>query len=177
MNKQRRRLSCFPCAGVQDDFTHLHKWLCLFTRTLTSGHDFNMDGVWEGSVPYRGEGQDLDGVGLWGDQVLDGGDHAILDIVDLPFVHRPRWVHGIVHTVPFYLQQRGRMKEKAWIWSLVCTNPLYDLLAQPYCSKSHNLWKSSYSGPDGPVDFSGSVFVGGHSHKVSSLASLRMLCS
>lgn len=31
---------------------------------LTSGHDFNMDGIREGAVPDGGESQDLDGVGF-----------------------------------------------------------------------------------------------------------------
>lgn len=33
--------------------------------------NFDMNGVWEGAVPYRSEGQDLDGVRLWGYKVLD----------------------------------------------------------------------------------------------------------
>ena len=68
-----------------------------------------MDRVWEGSVPHRGEGQDLDGVGLRGHQVLDGGDHAVLDVVDLPLVHGPGRIHGVVHAVAFHLQQRGQI--------------------------------------------------------------------
>lgn len=71
---------------------------------LTSGHDLNVDGVREGSVPHGGEGQDLDGVGFRGHQVLDGGDDAVLDVVDLPLVHGPGGVHGVVHAVPFHLQ-------------------------------------------------------------------------
>lgn len=31
---------------------------------LTSGHDFNVDGIREGAVAHGGEGQDLDGVGF-----------------------------------------------------------------------------------------------------------------
>lgn len=71
---------------------------------LTSGHDLNVDGVREGSVPHGGEGQDLDGVGFRGHQVLNGGDDAVLDVVDLPLVHGPGGVHGVVHAVPFHLQ-------------------------------------------------------------------------
>lgn len=78
------------------------------TNSLTSGHDLDVDGVGEGSVPYGGEGQHLDGVGLRGDQVLNGGDHAVLDIVDLPLVHGPRRVHGVVNTVTFHLQYGER---------------------------------------------------------------------
>lgn len=75
-----------------------------FANPLTSGHDFNVDGIREGSVPHGGEGQDLDGVGLRGHQVLNGGDDAVLDVVDLPLVHRPGGVHGVVHAVTFDLE-------------------------------------------------------------------------
>lgn len=66
-----------------------------------------MDGVREGSVPHGGEGQDLDGVGLGGHQVLYSGYHAVLDIMDLPLIHRPGRVHGVVHTIALHLQQRS----------------------------------------------------------------------
>lgn len=71
---------------------------------LTSGHDFHVDGIREGAVPHGGEGQDLDGVGFGGDQVLNGGDDAVLDVVDLPLVHGPGGVHGVVYAVAFHLQ-------------------------------------------------------------------------
>lgn len=35
---------------------------------------FDFDRNWEGSIPHRGESEDLDDVGLWGNEVLDGGD-------------------------------------------------------------------------------------------------------
>lgn len=86
--------------------------LCSHTTTstdsLTSRHDLDVDRIREGSVPHRGEGQHLDGVGLWGDQILDGGDHAVLDIMNLPLVHGPRRLHGVVDTVTFHLQYGER---------------------------------------------------------------------
>lgn len=71
-----------------------------------------MDWVWEGSVPDRGEGKDLDCVGLWGHKVLNGGDQAVLDIMDLPLIYRPWRVHSVVHTVAFHLQKKKKKKKQ-----------------------------------------------------------------
>lgn len=58
-----------------------------------------MNGIRGGSVSDRGEGQHTDGVRLTGDQALDGGDDAVLHVLDLPRAHGLVLVHGVVHAV------------------------------------------------------------------------------
>ena len=58
-----------------------------------------MNGIRGGSVPDRGEGQHTDGVRLRRHQALDGGDDAVLHVVDLPHAHGLVLVHGVVHAV------------------------------------------------------------------------------
>lgn len=89
-------------------------------RALTSTQDFNVDGVWEGSVPNGGEGEDLDGVGLWGYQVLNGSEHTILDVMNLPLVYRPGRIHGVVHTIAFHLQNIAKGKPPSESCGQVC---------------------------------------------------------
>ncbi len=58
-----------------------------------------MNGIREGSISYGREGQHSDGVGLRGHQTLNGGDHAVLYIVDVPHAHGLGWIHGVVDPI------------------------------------------------------------------------------
>lgn len=62
-----------------------------------------MHRVREGSISDRGECQHTDGVCLRWSQALDGGDHAILNVMDLPVAHELRRVRGVVNTIALYL--------------------------------------------------------------------------
>lgn len=70
---------------------------------LTPRQHFNMHRVREGSVSHRGKSQHTDGIGLRWSQALDGGDHTILNVMDLPVAHWLRRVHGVVNSIALYL--------------------------------------------------------------------------
>lgn len=58
-----------------------------------------MNRLGEGSVTHRGERQHSDGVRLLRRQALDGGDDAVLDIMDVPQAHGLRVIHGVINAV------------------------------------------------------------------------------
>lgn len=99
--------------------------------------NFDMNGVWEGAVTYRSEGQDLDGVCLWGYKVLDSGEQAVLDIMDLPLIDRLRWVLGVVYTITLYLWKVTKNKllnnkSSSLSWDFFCCHLRQNLII--YCS-------------------------------------------
>lgn len=93
--------SCFTGQNIS-----VHISNPFYTHKLTSRHDLDMDRIRERTISYRSEGQDLDSVSLRGSEVLNGGDDTVLDIMNLPLVYRPGWIHGIVHTIAFHLITR-----------------------------------------------------------------------
>lgn len=106
---QLLNLLCYTLIQTMDIFnskpTLLHllltqywKWTLKIDKQTSLKH-FDMNGIWEGSVSYGREGQHSDSVGLGGHQTLNGGDHAVLYVVDLPHAHGLRWVHGVVHPI------------------------------------------------------------------------------
>lgn len=58
-----------------------------------------MNGVREGSISHRRERQHTDGVRLGRHKAVDGCNHAVLNIVDLPVAHRLRRIHGVIHSI------------------------------------------------------------------------------
>lgn len=58
-----------------------------------------MNGVRERSISYGGERQHTDGVRLGWHEAVNGRDHAVLNVVDLPVAHWLRRIHGVINSV------------------------------------------------------------------------------
>lgn len=68
---------------------------------LTSRSHFDVNGIREGSISHRCERQHTNGVRLGRHEAVDGRNHAVLNIVDLPVAHWLRRIHGVIHSIAF----------------------------------------------------------------------------